>query len=44
MKNDRKVAEAKEEGQHYLSQSQKTVKTEWANQIKKGLEAESSKK
>jgi hypothetical protein len=44
MKNDNKVAEAKEEGQHYLSQSLKSVKTEWANQIKKGLEAESSKK
>jgi hypothetical protein len=44
MKNDKQVAEAKDEGQHYLSQSLKSVKTEWANQIKKGLEAELPKK
>ena len=44
MKNDKKVAEAKEEGQHYLTESLKSVKTEWASQIKKGFESESSKK
>ena len=38
MKNDNKVAEAKEEGQHYLAESLKSVKTEWAHQIKKGFE------
>jgi hypothetical protein len=38
MKNDNKVAEAKEEGQHYLTESLKSVKTEWAYQIKKGFE------
>jgi hypothetical protein len=38
MKNDNKVAEAKEEGQHYLTESLKSVKTEWASQIKKGFE------
>jgi hypothetical protein len=44
MKDDKKLAEAKEEGQHYLAESLKTVKTEWANQIKKGFEAELPKK
>ncbi len=44
MKNDKKVAEAKEDGQHYLAESLKTVKTEWAYQIKKGFEAELPKK
>lgn len=44
MKNDNKVTEAKEDGQHYLSESLKTVKTEWANQIKKGFEAELPRK
>jgi hypothetical protein len=38
LKNDNKAAEAKEEGQHYLAESLKSVKTEWANQIKKGFE------
>jgi hypothetical protein len=38
MKNENKVAEAKEEGQHYLGESLKSVKTEWASQIKKGFE------
>jgi hypothetical protein len=38
LKNDNKVAEAKEEGQHYLAESLKSVKTEWAYQIKKGFE------
>jgi hypothetical protein len=44
MKNDKKVAEAQEEGQHYLTQSLKSVKTEWASQIKKRFEAEFPKK
>ena len=38
MKNDNKVAEAKNDGQHYLTESLKSVKTEWAYQIKKGFE------
>ena len=38
MKNDNKVAEAKNDGQHYLAESLKSVKTEWAHQIKKGFE------
>jgi len=38
MKNDNKVAEAKNDGQHYLAESLKSVKTEWAYQIKKGFE------
>ncbi len=37
-RNDNKVAEAKNEGQHYLAESLKSVKTEWAYQIKKGFE------
>jgi hypothetical protein len=37
-KNDNKVAEAKRSGEYYLAQSLKSVNTEWANQIKKGLE------
>jgi hypothetical protein len=44
MKNDNKVAEAKGEGKYYLAESLKSVKTEWAYQIKKGLEDESPKK
>ena len=40
MRNDHAVAEAKNDGQHYLAESLKSVKTEWAYQIKKGLEAE----
>jgi hypothetical protein len=44
MKNDKKVAEAQEEGQHYLTESLKSVKTEWASQIKKGFETELPKK
>jgi hypothetical protein len=43
-KNDTKVAEAKGEGKYYLAESLKRVKTEWAYQIKKGLEGESLKK
>ena len=38
LKNDNKAAEAKEDGQHYLAESLKSVKTEWAYQIKKGFE------
>jgi hypothetical protein len=38
LKNDDKAAEAKGDGQHYLAESLKSVKTEWANQIKKGFE------
>jgi len=38
MKNDNKVAEVKNDGQHYLAESLKSVKTEWAYQIKKGFE------
>jgi len=38
LKDDGKAAEAKAEGQHYLALSLKSVKTEWANQIKKGFE------
>jgi len=44
MKNDNAIAEAKNDGQHYLAESLKSVKTEWAYQIKKGLEAELPKK
>jgi hypothetical protein len=44
MKNDNKVAEAKNDGQHYLAESLKSVKTEWAYQIKKEFEAELPKK
>lgn len=38
LKNDNKASEAKAEGQLYLAESLKSVKTEWANQIKKGFE------
>jgi hypothetical protein len=44
MKNDNKVAEVKNDGQHYLAESLKSVKTEWAYQIKKGFEDELPKK
>ncbi len=44
LKNDNKVAEAKEDGQYYLAESLKSVKTEWAYQIKKGFEDELPKK
>ena len=43
-KNDNKVAETKGDGKYYLAESLKSVKTEWAYQIKKGLEDESPKK
>jgi len=35
--NENKAAAARTEGQLYLAESLKTVKTEWADQIKKGL-------
>jgi hypothetical protein len=38
MKNESKAAEVKSEGQYYLAESLKSVKTEWAYQIKKGFE------
>jgi len=38
MKNENKAADVKDEGQYYLAESLKSVKTEWANQIKKGFE------
>jgi len=44
LKNDNKAAEAKEDGQHYLAESLKSVKTEWALQIKKGFEETLPKK
>jgi len=44
MKNDNKGAEVKNDGQHYLAESLKSVKTEWAYQIKKGFEDELPKK
>jgi len=44
MRNDNAVAEAKKEGQHYLAESLKSVKTEWAYQIKKGFEDPLQKK
>jgi hypothetical protein len=44
LKEDDRAAQAKAEGQQYLAESQKSVKTEWALQIKKGLEGESPKK
>jgi hypothetical protein len=36
--NDNKIADAKGNGEHYLSISVKSMKTEWGNQIEKGLE------
>lgn len=44
MKNDDKITEEKNGGLYYLAESLKSVKTEWAYQIKKGLEDESPKK
>ncbi len=41
---DDKVAEAKGNGQRYLAESLKSVRTEWAYQIKKEFEAELPKK
>jgi hypothetical protein len=44
LKNDDKAAQAKAEGQHHLAESLKSVRTEWAYQIKKEFESESPKK
>ena len=44
LKNDDKTAQAKAEGQQYLAQSLRSVKTEWAYQIEKGFESELPKK
>jgi hypothetical protein len=44
LKEDDKAAQAKAEGQQFLAKSQRSVKTEWAIQIQKGLEDESPKK
>ncbi|MGZ3494514.1 MAG: hypothetical protein ACXWM6_07600 [Thermodesulfobacteriota bacterium] len=38
LKNENKAVEVRKEGQLYLAESLKSVKTEWANQIKKGFE------
>ena len=38
LKNESKAAEVRTEGQLYLAESLKNVKTEWALQIKKGFE------
>ena len=44
LKKDEKAVTAKEDGEFYLGQSLKRVKTEWADQIKKGFEDESHEK
>jgi len=44
LKNDDKAAQAKAEGQHHLAESLKSVRTEWAYQIKKEFESELPKK
>ena len=44
LKNDDKAAQAEAGGQQYLADSLKSVKTEWAFQIKNGLEDGSPKK
>jgi len=44
MGRDDKVVEAKGHGEYYLSESLKTVKTEWAFQIQKGFEEAFPKK
>lgn len=38
MGNDNKAAETKGDGLYYLAESLKSVKTDWAYQVKKGLE------
>ena len=38
LKNDDKAAQMGKEGQLYLAESLKSVKTEWGNQIKKGFD------
>ena len=44
LKNEDKVAAERNDGLHYLEQSLKTVKTEWTDQVKKGLEESLPKK
>ncbi len=44
LRSDDKAARAKNDGEYYLVESLKSVKTEWANQIKKGFEDELPKK
>ena len=40
LKNDGRATEVRAEGQRYMAESLKSVKTEWANRIQKGFEAE----
>ncbi len=42
--NDKGIAELKGDGENYLAESLRSVKTEWAYQIKKGFEDEFPKK
>jgi hypothetical protein len=42
--NDNKISETINDGQYYLEESLKSVKTDWAYQIKKGFEDELPKK
>jgi hypothetical protein len=44
LRNDKGIAELKGDGENYLAESLKSVKTEWAYQIKKGFEDEFPKK
>jgi hypothetical protein len=44
LKEDDRAVQAKAEGHQFLVESQKSVKTEWAIQIKKGLEDDLPKK
>jgi len=44
LKNPDIAAQTLAEGQRYLAESEKSVKTEWAIQLKKGFEDESSRK
>ena len=44
LKDDDELVGVKKDGQHYLAESLKSVKTEWAYEIKKRLEAELPKK
>jgi hypothetical protein len=44
LKNDDRATEARADGQRYVAESLKSVKTEWAYQTQKGFEAESPKK
>ena len=44
MKNEGKVAEDRNDGLYYIAESLKTVRTEWTDQVKKGLEESLPKK